>query len=125
MSLDGMAFCAPEVRAEIVGTNIDSDGSDEAAVGELVPAAFHILSENGDMDTAVSKLLEMVGLRLDVDRVSVFEVSDDRKFYHNTFEWCNEGILPLKSTLQNRPLRSWAAITLTTITTGACCMPVI
>lgn len=105
MSLDGMAFCAPEVRAEIVGTNIDSDGSDEAAVGELVPAAFHILSENGDMDTAVSKLLEMVGLRLDVDRVSVFEVSDDRKFYHNTFEWCNEGILPLKSTLQNRPFK--------------------
>lgn len=103
ISQDGMAFSAPEVRGETAGTKIDSDGSCEPAVGELVPAAFRILSKDDDVDAAVSKLLEMVGQRLDVDRVCVFEVSDDGQFYNNTFEWCKEGIFSLKSIFQNRP----------------------
>ncbi|MDD3794548.1 MAG: PAS domain-containing protein [Lachnospiraceae bacterium] len=53
------------------------------------------------IDTAVEDVLELTGLYFNVSRVYVFENSEDDLCTSNTFEWCNGGILPQITKLQN------------------------
>ena len=54
-----------------------------------------------DTDEAINIVIEMIGKYFNVDRVYIFENSDDDLSCNNTFEWCNEGITPEKDNLQN------------------------
>lgn len=60
------------------------------------------------------ELLESIGIELECDRVSVFEVHEDG-YYDNTYEWCAEGILSERDFLQHLPfagLAEWRKRTL-------------
>ena len=59
------------------------------------------LSNATDIEAAVNKAIEMTGKYFHVDRVYIFENSDDDLYCSNTFEWCNEGVTPEKDNLQN------------------------
>ena len=71
-------------------------------VGEkLAKYVFQMLYASIDVNTAVNRLLEIVGRAYDVSRVYIFESSADGKRCSNTFEWCNTGILSEIQKLQN------------------------
>ena len=59
------------------------------------------LSNARDIDVAIDVVIGMVGRHFNVDRVYIFENSDDDLCCSNTFEWCNEGVTPEKDNLQN------------------------
>lgn len=83
------------------GTRIESDSVPEYSIDSIVPEAFQKLYESGDVETAVNAILEMVGRRYNVSRAYIFEDTEDGEHCSNTFEWCNEGILPEIEHLQN------------------------
>lgn len=83
-----------------LGASIDSDQKMQDGVSNLVSYVFQILYDSHDMDHSIQLILAIVGKRFDVSRAYVFENSEDNRFANNTYEWCNEGILPQKESLQ-------------------------
>lgn len=67
-------------------------------LGEYI---FRLLYKSIDINKAVSNILELVGKQYDISRVYIFKNDIDNKYCSNTFEWCNEGIEPQISKLQN------------------------
>lgn len=51
----------------------------------------------------VDHLLKLLGDNFQGDRCYIFELHSNETF-SNTYEWCKEGIIPQKETLQNEPL---------------------
>ncbi|MDO4271045.1 MAG: diguanylate cyclase [Eubacteriales bacterium] len=91
---------APQVYA--AGTHIESDDADaHFSVDGIVPQAFRLLYESGDMETAVNAILDMAGRKYNVSRAYIFENSEDGTWCRNTFEWCGEGIEPQMPSLQH------------------------
>ena len=90
-----------------LGAVIDSDRDSGKGTGDnLVNYVFQILYNSSDIDHAIQATLEIVGRRFDVSRTYIFENSQDGNFTDNTYEWCNEGILPQKQFLQHFPYES-------------------
>lgn len=89
-----------------LGASIDSDQRATGAPGDLITYVFQILYDSNDIDHVIQLILEIVGKRFDVSRAYVFENSEDGNYCSNTYEWCNEGILPEKDNFQNFPYES-------------------
>lgn len=83
-----------------VNNRIDSDEEPGLAEDNLVRYAFQRLYASADPRNSVHEILELVGQKMNVSRVYVFENSEDNRFCNNTFEWCNEGITPEIQNLQ-------------------------
>jgi len=81
-------------------TDIDSDQEPGLAKNSLVQYSFQRLYTSENEDAAVNEILDLVGRQMNVSRVYIFENSDDNRFCSNTYEWCNEGILPEIMNLQ-------------------------
>lgn len=95
--------CAPslaEAGYSSLGATIDSEGRAVGASSDLVNLVFKILYDMEDGDHALNLVLEVVGKRFDVSRAYIFEQDEDDKHCSNTFEWCNEGIVPEIENLQ-------------------------
>ena len=88
----------PQARTVTV---IDSDNEPGLAENNIVYHAFHGLYASKDVDASINEILDLVGRKMNVSRVYVFENSDDNRFCSNTYEWCNEGIRPEIDNLQN------------------------
>ncbi|MDO5560704.1 MAG: EAL domain-containing protein [Oscillospiraceae bacterium] len=73
------------------------DDYDSTAIDDVIS----FLSDANDKEKAVSDILESIGRQLNVSRVYIIESDDDGVHCKNTFEWCNEGITPQISNLQN------------------------
>lgn len=86
-----------------LGASIDSDQNTGGKTGDLVNYVFQILYDTNDIDDAIKTILEIVGRRFDVSRAYVFENSFCGNYADNTYEWCNEGIIPQKEFLQQYP----------------------
>jgi len=82
-------------------TAIDSDQEPGMAENSLVQYAFQRLYTAEDVNASINDILNMVGKKMNVSRVYVFENSDDNRFCSNTYEWCNEGIQPEIGNLQD------------------------
>lgn len=82
-----------------VSARIDSDSSD-AAYSQLSNYVFRTLYQTEHLEEAIQNILEVIGLHFDVSRVYIFENTEDDTHCCNTFEWCNEGIIPEKQNLQ-------------------------
>jgi len=82
-------------------TRIDSDEDPGMANASFVRYVFRRLYESNDIIPAIDDILSYIGEQLNVSRVYIFENSDDNTTCSNTFEWCNEGIVPEKDELQN------------------------
>ena len=52
----------------------------------------------------LNSMLQAVGTYYDADRAYIFEASADRRVFHNTFEWCRDGIASEIDNLQNIPI---------------------
>lgn len=88
-------------RMTAVNDHIDSDEEPGLAQDNIVHYAFQRLYSSENVEQSVNELLKLVGEKMNVSRVYVFENSDDNRFCSNTYEWCNEGITPEISFLQN------------------------
>ncbi len=91
------AFVLPQTAA----TRIDSDVEPGLAEDNIVRYAFQRLYTAKDVERSVNDILALIGRKMNVSRVYVFENSDDNRFCSNTYEWCNEGIAPEIENLQN------------------------
>ncbi|MBT9483941.1 PAS domain S-box protein [Sediminibacterium sp.] len=56
-----------------------------------------------DPDAAILESLEEIGRFTETDRVYIFEYDFEHHLFSNTYEWCNEGIVPHKDDLQLVP----------------------
>ena len=81
-------------------SDIDSDREPGLAENSLVQHAFQRLYTSADVDAAINEILELVGRKMNVSRVYIFENSDDDTYCTNTHEWCNDGIQPEFQNLQ-------------------------
>ena len=88
-------------RISAVGNAIDSDVEPGLAEDNLVRYAFQRLYSAEDPDRMVDEILALVGQKMQVSRVYIFENSDDNRFCSNTYEWCHQGIAPEKDNLQH------------------------
>lgn len=84
-----------------VNNRIDSDEEPGLADDNLVRYAFQRLYASPNVKKSINDILELVGRKMNVSRVYVFENSDDNRYCSNTFEWCNEGIAPEIENLQD------------------------
>lgn len=66
----------------------------------LLYTVFDLLYETEDIYASVNKVLEIVGMKYDVDRCYIFEAADGGGIFNNTYEWCREGIEPQIKELQ-------------------------
>jgi signal transduction histidine kinase/transcriptional regulator with GAF, ATPase, and Fis domain len=71
---------------------------------------LQILQLQKDLPTAMNRALAEIGEYTGVSRVYTFEKSTDGATFSNTFEWCNEGVVPVIDDLQDLPVelaQSW------------------
>ena len=88
-------------RATAINNHIDSDEQPGLADGNIVQYAFQRLYTSSDVGMSINHILNLIGRQLNVSRVYIFENSADNRFCSNTYEWCNDGILPQIDNLQN------------------------
>lgn len=97
MPLEGLG--AP--TQSTVGQTIDSELGTGVMRSSLAEYVFHILYQSDDVEKAIPSVLEIVGRHVGVSRVYIFEDSEDGTYCDNTFEWCNDGIVPQIDQLQH------------------------
>ena len=83
-----------------INNRIDSDEEPGLADDNLVRYAFQRLYSSKNAEQSIQDILELVGRKMNVSRVYIFENSDDNRYCSNTFEWCNDGIAPEIQNLQ-------------------------
>ncbi len=89
-----------KVSYSSLGTAIDSEKRYAESSDSLTRLVFRTLYQTKDIDTAICKVLEVVGRQFDVSRAYVFENSDDNRYTCNTYEWCHKGIDSQQAVLQ-------------------------
>lgn len=82
-------------------TRIDSNEQPSLSDDSLTRFVFRALYESHDVEYTINELLAHIGKQFNVSRAYIFENNDDNTTCSNTFEWCNEGILPEKDNLQD------------------------
>lgn len=91
---------APSAVGAVIGSD-DGNVVDE----QMAQYAFRTLYASKDVESALNRLLEIIGRSFGVGRAYIFESSADGSRCSNTFEWCGQGILPQKDKLQNLSYR--------------------
>ncbi|MGI5900253.1 MAG: diguanylate cyclase domain-containing protein [Christensenellales bacterium] len=66
----------------------------------ILSTAFNIAYHAHDTDSAINKILALVGLYAQISRVYIIEETSTT-LTSNTYEWCNAGIKPVMHCLQN------------------------
>lgn len=93
-----------EEHLDIMPTAVGEDivSNQGVVVNEQIPQyTFRTLYTATDVESAIVRLLEIIGRSYDVSRAYIFEGSEDGLYCSNTFEWCNVGIRPEIDNLQN------------------------
>lgn len=76
-------------------------------VAEYILKLFY---QYDDVDTAVPILLEFVGHSFKMGRMDVSVFSDDDTYYEILYEWCDDGVSPLKEEGKRFPADEWSSI---------------
>ena len=69
--------------------------------------ALGVLQGAKDIASAINEVLEMIGEDFDVTKVFIYELVEEGKYYANTYEWCAEGIEPIKHLMQRIPAEKY------------------
>ena len=69
----------------------------------IVDCTQMLLNER-NLQTAISNLLQSIGMFYQADRAYLFELQDNGQYWDNTYEWCEQGIAPQIGHLQEVPL---------------------
>ena len=80
---------------------------------ELLSEIALELNSVDEFEKRINAILRKIGIHSNVSRVYIFEDSEDGLSTCNTFEWCNEGVLPQIDHLQDIPydlIPSWKKI---------------
>jgi PAS domain S-box-containing protein len=80
---------------------------------ELLSEIALELNSLDEFEKRINKVIGKIGVHTDVSRVYIFEDANNGLVTDNTFEWCNEGILPQIEELQGVPyemIPSWKKI---------------
>jgi diguanylate cyclase (GGDEF)-like protein len=74
-------------------------------IEEIINQGLRLSLSTISPNESIRVLLEYVGKSLMCERIYIFEEKrlDDETFYDNTYEWCEEGVIPQKDNLQNIP----------------------
>ncbi len=72
----------------------------KATMAETLLTCIRTLTEMGDINTAIEKILEIVCRFHQGTRGYIFELSPDNKLLNNTYEWCAEGVSAQINNLQ-------------------------
>ncbi|MDR2038190.1 MAG: PAS domain S-box protein [Bacteroidales bacterium] len=65
---------------------------------------LQIVQSSDNMSEAIGEALSEIGKYANVSRVYIFEKNADGKTVNNTYEWCNDGIMPEIDNLQDVPI---------------------
>lgn len=98
---DDAQYLSHPGRTTAVSTPIDSDTDVGIANDSIVRYALQKLNSSQDVASAINDILCLMGEKMNVSRVYVFENSEDNRFCYNTYEWCNQGIHPEIDNLQS------------------------
>jgi len=76
---------------------------------EVQNLVFEIATDSIDLsidevDKAINQYFEMIGEKINADRVYAFDYDFDNKITNNTYEWCAKGITPEIENLQAVPI---------------------
>lgn len=93
---DCYVFCDHLNRAEARGCKGDDGESlviDPAYLhNDIVSTTFEILEKRDDFDTAIRTLIEVIGVRFDLDRITVTRTDVTQKSVGRQYQWRREGI---------------------------------
>ncbi len=76
---------------------------------DIVSTVFDLLYETNDLSSTVNIALRIIGMRLGVDRCSVFELNNEGT-YDNTYEWCAPNVPSRIETLKDMPDKMWGSM---------------
>lgn len=100
----------PQTMNETVFRSTEKDGENNKTVllssnphseASIIMRVFSALQSGSDIKTSINKMLALVGKHFDVSRAYIFEDSEDGLNCSNTYEWCGEGVVSEKESLQN------------------------
>lgn len=77
---------------------------------KLLSEIAYLYSQRDDFEMVTNQVLQMVGMYMGVSRVYIFENDASNTTCSNTYEWCNDGVLPQRDELQDVPyeaIPSW------------------
>ncbi len=92
--------------------SLESELKEKLEEERLYTRCIDTLHSGVDPKASIDKILEIIAEFHDAERSYIFELSDDKKLVHNTYEWCALGISPQQQILQNIPstdLSTWFA----------------
>lgn len=61
---------------------------------------FKLLYSSVDSSATIKIILDVIGKRFNVSRVFIYERSNDVSHYTITYQWCNQGVSPIKNSLK-------------------------
>ena len=96
-----------EEKISVVG--IDAQTGDElskAREDDAIREMLKIVVKLGNQEL-ITALMENVGAYYQADRCYIFAADSTGKYIANTHEWCADGVVPEKDSLQEVPLRRW------------------
>ncbi|GAA0279157.1 hypothetical protein GCM10008922_42340 [Faecalicatena contorta] len=103
IEIDGHLFrleiCVDITESEELHKNLER----KLSIEETLVQCIHMLSENQDIDMSINGLLRIIGEFFQADRSYIFECNYEEDILVNTYEWCNEGVIPQKENLQRVP----------------------
>ncbi len=76
----------------------------ERLIGKTAADLAGASGEN--VDAAIDRAMQSLGLFMDADRVYIFQIKEENDRVSNTHEWCNEGIEPQIARLKNISLKT-------------------
>ena len=72
----------------------------EASINDALAIALR----EEDPLKGIQKMLWKIGSELNADRISIFERGEEQGTVSNTYEWCRNGVEPMKAKMQRVPL---------------------
>lgn len=76
----------------------------QLSVEETLVECIHTLSEHTEIDTAIEKLLQIIGDFYQAERAYIFEIDYDARSVSNSYEWRRDGVTPQIDNLQDLPI---------------------
>lgn len=84
--------------------NRDIEGNELLYREASINDALSIAMREEDPSQGIQKMLWKIGSELDADRIMIFECDETGTVVNNTYEWCRNGVEPMKGKMQHVPL---------------------
>lgn len=95
-----LEICTDITNKEIASKNIER----KLQIEEILLQCIRDLSTEPDIDVAINRLLQTIGIFHKADRAYIFECDYNNAIINNTYEWCNDEVKPQLENLQNVPM---------------------